>query len=146
MEVRLGSASLKSLLGQEGLVFPTLRVYNAKYQLVFRFEGDHKDLIGALAYSLGNPQPIAGSRLTRWIPARRMRILEQQSPAPAWIFVETWAAWDPACMREKKALFRFFASHALGPVELVLVKMGTLHFHGHQPPRDLGVRGSRVLS
>ena len=121
-------------MGKGGLVFPSLWVYNAKRQLVFRFEGDHKDLVGALSRVWADPRPIAGPPLTHWILPHQLHALDKNSRAPEWVFIETWASWDPACQREKRTLISFLARHGMGRVDLVLIRMGVLRSHGHRSP------------
>ncbi len=134
LKVRVTGDRLRGLLGKGGLVFPSLWVYNGKRQLVFRFEGDHKDLVSALNRVWTAPRPIAGPPLIHWISPPQLQVIKRNPETPEWIFVETWASWNPACQQEKKTLLSFLAHHAVGPVELVLVEMGTLPASGHGTP------------
>ncbi len=105
---------------------PDLWVFDSKGRLVFRFAGDHRDLIPSLTRALSHPIPIHGSRLSGWLSPREVAHLLKHELTNSLIFIELWASWNPACQRERKALERFIAARPRQPIRGILLAVDTV--------------------
>jgi hypothetical protein len=132
--IRLSHHRLRRMLrAKGGLVMPDLWVFDAKGRLVFRFAGDHRDLIPSLARVLAHPAPIRGPHLSEWLNARQVDRLLRREPKKGLIFMELWASWNPACWRERKALMRFIAARKNQSIRGILLAVDAVSMPARRP-------------
>ena len=125
--IRLPPHGLRRMLrARGGLVIPDLWVFNSRGRLIFRFAGNHRDLIPSLVRTLAHPVPIKGPSLSDWLTSRQIADLLKSESSKGLIFIESWASWNPACQSELNDLEHYLDAHPKLSVRGVLLSVDSV--------------------